>query len=355
MSAIRVLIIDDSAFMRKILSDMINSSSSGMKVVASARNGKVGLAKIKELEPDVVTLDVEMPQMDGLTCLEHIMEEHPTPVVMLSSEVERGKWKTLKAMALGAVDFITKPSGHISLDIDTMRDEIIHKVLTAGNANLAHINNQDIRPKEPVAKHIITYMPKDFTMIVIGTSTGGPRALQKVLEGLPKGFSTPILIVQHMPARFTASLANRLDGLFDIHVKEAIDGEIIQPKTVYIAPGNYHMKVRAVGQSYFIELNQDIPVNGHRPSVDVLFHSVKALSGVNKIAVILTGMGSDGAKSVKALKETDPQAIILAEDQSSAIVYGMPKAAIETDAVNHIIPLEQVGKLLTNITGEMGV
>lgn len=354
MNVIRVLIIDDSAFMRKVLTDILNSDDGCMEVIATARNGEVGLAKIEELKPDVITLDVEMPQMDGLECLEHIMDKHPTPVVMLSSEVERGKRKTLKAMALGAVDFITKPSGHISLDIGMMRDEIVHKVLTAANANLAHVNSVDLTSKEPIAKHTITHTPKDITMIAIGASTGGPRALQKMLEGLPKGFSTPLLIVQHMPEKFTTSLAKRLDSLFDMCVKEAVNGELIQPQTVYIAPGNYHMKVRMVGRTHAIELTQEEAVNGHRPSVDVLFQSFKTLSRVNKIAVILTGMGSDGAKGVSALKQTDPQSIILAEAQSSAIVYGMPKAAVETNAVNHTIPLDQVGKLLTNIVGEVG-
>lgn len=353
MNAIRVLAIEDSAFMRKVLTDILNSDGR-IEVIATARNGDDGLTKLEALQPDVITLDVEMPHMDGLMCLEHIMERRPTPVVMLSSEVEQGKRKTLKAISLGAVDFITKPNGHISLDIDTMRDEIIHKVLTAANANVLHVNNTDVHHEGPPAEHTISHSPKDITMIAIGTSTGGPRALQKVLEGLPKGFSTPILIVQHMPEKFTMSLAKRLDTLSDMNVKEAVNGELIQPKTVYIAPGNYHMKIREVGRAHAVELTREMAVNGHRPSVDVLFQSFKTLNRVNKIAVILTGMGSDGAKGIKALKQTDPQTIILAEAQSSAIVYGMPKEAAKTNMVNHIIPLEQVGKLFTNIVGEMG-
>ncbi|HLQ72482.1 MAG TPA: chemotaxis response regulator protein-glutamate methylesterase [Bacillota bacterium] len=353
MNVIRVLIIEDSAFMRRVLKDILNNDDR-MEVIATARNGADGLLKIKQFQPDVITLDVEMPQMDGITCLEEIMNRYPTPVVMLSSEVEQGKRKTLKAMSLGAVDFIAKPSGQISLDIDKMRDEIVHKVLTAAVANVKQVNDAPTYQKAPLAEHKVNYKPKGVTMIATGASTGGPRALQKVLEELPNGFSTPILIVQHMPEKFTTSLANRLNALSDMLVKEAVNGELIQPKTVYIAPGNFHMKIRMVGRAYAIELTQETLVNGHRPSVDVLFRSLKTLSRVNKIAVILTGMGSDGANGVHALKQTDPQTIILAESKSSAIVYGMPKAAVQTNTVNHIVPLQQMGKLLTNIVGEMG-
>lgn len=352
MNIIRALIIEDSAFMRKVLSDIL-SSDERMEVIAIARNGADGLKKVEHLRPDVVTLDVEMPEMDGITCLKHIMERCPTPVVMLSSEIEQGKRKTLQAMSLGAVDFITKPSGQISLDIDQMRDEIVHKVTTAAFANVTHVNRMEIVKKGPIAKHTVSHKPKEMTLIAIGTSTGGPRALQKVLEGLPNDFSTPILIVQHMPEKFTTSLAKRLNTLSDMYVKEAVNGELIQPKTVYIAPGNFHMKIRMVGRAHAIELTQEVLVNGHRPSVDVLLRSFKQLNRVNKIAVILTGMGNDGAKGVQALKQTDPQTIILAEAQSSAIVYGMPKAAVQTNAVNHIVPLHQMGEQLTNIVMEL--
>lgn len=191
-------------------------------------------------------------------------------------------------------------------------------------------------------------------MIAIGTSTGGPRALQKILRGLPEAFSTPIFIVQHMPERLTASLANRLNETSGLHVKEAVNGEFINPGTVYIAPGNHHMRLRMSGRNHAIELNQKSPVKGHRPSVDVLLRSLQKLKHVNKIAVILTGMGSDGAEGVLSLKQTDPHAIILAEAESSAIVNGMPRAAVHTNAVNHTVPLEQMGEMLTNIVKKMG-
>jgi len=340
-----VVVIDDSAFMRKIIADMLNSDHR-IKVVATARNGKDGLEKIKTYKPDVITLDVEMPVMDGMTALQKIMAKHPLPVVMLSSVTKEGAAKTVQAIAGGAVDFIEKPSGTISLDLGEMKQEIINKVLIASEAKL-------IRSKESGSAHPPFFLESlqrifEGTIVTIGTSTGGPKALQQVLTSLPGDFPSPILIVQHMPAGFTKSLANRLDSLAHIHVKEAVHGERIKNGVAYIAPGNFHMKIHSAGTAHTIELTKDLHQNGHRPAVDVLFGSIANIK-INKIAVVLTGMGSDGANGLKMIREQDEKAVMIAEAEETSVVYGMPKAAVMTNHVDYIVPLPQIGEIITKM------
>lgn len=346
MYPIRVVVIDDSAFMRKMIADILISDHR-IHVVATARNGQDGLKKIKIHDPDVVTLDVEMPVMDGITALQKIMATNPLPVVMLSSVTKEGTAKTMQAMANGAVDFIAKPSGAISLDINNIKQEMITKVLIASQAKLT----QTRIFKNVQAPSVTQSLPQIHakTIVTIGTSTGGPKALQQVLTDLPRDFPSAILIVQHMPAGFTKSLANRLDSLASIHVKEASHGEIIQNGSAYIAPGNYHMKIQPVGTAHTIELTQEDHRNGHRPAVDMLFESIATIKKVNKIAVVLTGMGSDGSNGMKCIRERDGQAVMIAEAEETSVVYGMPKAAVMTDCVNHIVPLPQVGETITNL------
>ncbi|MEN2766429.1 protein-glutamate methylesterase/protein-glutamine glutaminase [Ornithinibacillus xuwenensis] len=348
MSPIRVIVIDDSAFMRKMITDILESDNR-IQVIATARNGEEGLKKIKTLSPDVVTLDVEMPIMDGITALGSIMREHPLPVVMLSSLTKEGASNTLQALSIGAVDFIAKPSGSISLDIGTIKQEIIDKVLAASKVNLSKTVEKEESPKVIPSK-------KRFSksVVFVGASTGGPRALQRLLLDIPNDFSDPILIVQHMPAGFTKSLAERLNNLTEFHVKEAVHGEIIKEKTVYIAPGDFHMKIRKVGTVNAIELTQEDERSGHRPAVDVLFESASEIERVNKIAVVLTGMGSDGSKGVERLKQVDPNTIVLAESEESAIINGMPKAAVKTNAVNYIVHLHQMGEMIHALTKRSG-
>lgn len=343
---IRVLIVDDSAFMRKLISDFLNEHPN-INVIGTARNGKEAILKIKEMQPDVVTLDVEMPEMNGLEALQVIMKEIPTRVVMLSSTTQEGAENTFLAISYGAVDFIAKPSGPLSLDLDKVKDEIIQKVLMASKANMKGLlnkTNQDssLLPKKdfPKFKRTTANIHQN-KLICIGTSTGGPRALQQVLTNFPKTVNAPILIVQHMPAGFTKSLANRLDSLCHIHVKEAENGEIVQNGTAYIAPGGYHMKVRKGGNHFYIYLDQTEPIGGHRPSVDLMFLSVSELKNVLKIAVIMTGMGSDGTKGLKALKSSG-STIAIAESEESSVVFGMPKSAIATNLVDEIVHLEKI-------------
>lgn len=346
MTSIRVLIIDDSAFMRKMITEIITSDQR-IDVVGTARNGQDGLRKIQQLNPDVITLDIEMPMMDGIETLENIMELHPKPVVMLSSLTSKGATKTLQALSLGAIDFIEKPSGPISLDIEDIKQEIIDKVITASQVKEL---NKSVRKEHQVLKTVQHKQSYENAIVAIGTSTGGPRALQQILTSLPSDFPAPILIVQHMPAKFTKSLADRLNSLSSIHVKEAAHGDIVRKGTAYIAPGNYHMHVRRIGRSLAISLSQDPLVRGHRPAADTLFQSIAQLKNINKIAVVLTGMGKDGSDGIKYLKEKDQETIILAEAESSAIVYGMPAAAIATGHVNKVLHLADVSETVINLT-----
>ncbi|MBY0120675.1 chemotaxis response regulator protein-glutamate methylesterase [Bacillus sp. S/N-304-OC-R1] len=355
MRQINVLVVDDSAFMRKLISDFL-AENPLIKVIGTARNGKDGLKKVKELNPDVVTMDVEMPLLNGLDAVKKIMEEHPVPVIMLSSTTKAGAENTVIAIENGAFDFIAKPSGAISLDLHKIKEELVRKVILASkisrkqlinlasNRNFSSIHEERYSKIEPSESSKIIKISEDHytrKVICIGTSTGGPRALQKVLTKLPSNMDAGILIVQHMPAGFTKSLADRLDSLCDISVKEAIDGEIVKKGTAYIAPGGLHLKVKQSGADLIIQLDKSEPKNGHRPAVDVLFESVSEIKEYKKIAVIMTGMGSDGTKGLITMKETGTVTAI-AESQETSIVFGMPKAAISTRLVDEIQDVEKI-------------
>ena len=365
MGKIKVLIVDDSAFMRKLITEFL-SEDKRIDVIGTARNGVEALSKIKMLKPDVVTLDVEMPIMDGLKALGIIMKECPTAVVMLSSTTKEGAETTFTAMQYGAVDFIAKPSGAISLDLIKVKQEIVDKVVSASRANVHKLQKSAklIDRKRTITEiysKIESYennrnnrMTDNWAygrgkIIVIGTSTGGPRALQTVLTELPQSIDAPILVVQHMPAGFTKSLADRLNSLCEINVKEAEDGELIQKGTAYIAPGGYHLKVKKVGKGLAIALDQTEPQNGHRPAVDVMFDSVSEIEDLCKIAVIMTGMGSDGANGLIHLKERGQgQVKAIAESQETSIVFGMPKAAISTHLVDKVEDLGNIAKAIVS-------
>lgn len=355
MSKIKVLIVDDSAFMRKLIQDFLTEDPR-MTVVGSARNGEDAIKKVIELEPDVVTLDVEMPILNGIEALKRIMTEKPTPVVMLSSTTKQGAENTILAIQYGATDFITKPSGAISLDLHKVREELVEKVVSASKANIKQLVKQDSQEKNTVKKHI-DYSKMEPSkknqfnaisgkkLVCIGTSTGGPRALQQVITKLPKTIDAPVLVVQHMPAGFTKSLAVRLDSLSEVHVKEAEEGDIIQKGTVYIAPGGFHMKLKCVGANLAIQLDQSPPRNGHRPAVDVMFESCSELSTYAKISVIMTGMGSDGTKGLIKLKESG-NVVAIAESEETSIVFGMPKAAIATKLVDEVKNVDNIAETI---------
>ncbi|WP_040287276.1 MULTISPECIES: protein-glutamate methylesterase/protein-glutamine glutaminase [Sporosarcina] len=361
----RVLIADDSAFMRKLISEII-SSHPGLEVAGTARNGLEAVEKAKALKPDVMTLDIEMPVLDGLGALRRIMETAPLPIVMLSSTTKEGAENTIRAMEYGAVDFITKPGGAISLNLRDSEQQIIRKVTDASKIDMKKITDRRAADTPAVPAQPVQRFPKATStvqtaqpaasglsrsavkrMIVIGTSTGGPRALQQVLTSLPENVGAPILIVQHMPAGFTKSLAERLDSLCEIHVKEAENGELVEKNTAYIAPGGYHMKVVRIGVSYAIRLdNAEPPRMGHRPAVDVLLESVSELAEQQFTTAIMTGMGHDGLEGMEQLRSRC-RTYTIAESEETAVVYGMPRAIARAGLADISAPVQEIGKLLT--------
>lgn len=345
MSKIKVLVVDDSAFMRKILSDIITSHPD-IDVVDTAKNGQEAITKIEKYNPDVVTLDVEMPIMDGLSALQKIMDTHPVPVLMLSSLTQQGADATIKALQYGAVDFIAKPSNIFKINVDDMKKQLQDKIIVASKVKYRKkvlfrpevhkkIKRVQSRPRKSTCKQ-----GKLKKIVAIGTSTGGPRALQNILPHIPKDIEASFVIVQHMPPGFTKSLANRLDSISEISVKEAQQNDILLPGHAYIAPGSHHMEIVKEGDKFRIELNQNPPVSGHRPSVDVLMDSVAKLRLSDAIGVILTGMGSDGAKGLKNLKNN--KAYIIAQDEESCVVFGMPKSTIKLGVVDKVLPIDDI-------------
>lgn len=367
MGKIRVLVVDDSAFMRKVLTDIL-STDADIEVVGTARNGKDAINKVEQYNPDVVTLDIEMPEMDGMQVLQTLMKSRPLPIVMISSLTREGADATLQALEWGAIDFILKPSGSISLDIHKVQEQIIEKVKQAAkvktnqgaivlpaarrNERFTTTEKPKNTPKNeshPSKGNLIPSVANRIPhFIVVGTSTGGPNALRCLLQGLPGDLPAALFIVQHMPAGFTKSLSKRLDSLSEICVTEAEDGMIVKIGHAYIAPGNYHMEVKSrAGGQWEISLNQKEPLGGHRPSVDELFQSVSRLNHPSKYAVILTGMGSDGTKGLKMLKSTGCKEAI-AEDEGSCVVFGMPKAAIQSGNIDRVLPISEIGPYLAN-------
>ncbi|GLC87381.1 protein-glutamate methylesterase/protein-glutamine glutaminase [Lysinibacillus piscis] len=373
----KLLIVDDSAFMRKLISDFFVDNPK-VEVVGTARNGKDAIQKIQTLKPNVVTLDIEMPELNGLDALKEIMATCPVPVIMLSSTTQQGAENTITAIEYGAVDFIAKPSGTISLDLHKIQAELVRKVEQASlvpvsklrkmpnngtqkntilkaSTNEESVLRQEKRVSsiattskniEVVKSSVANWNTASKKVVLIGTSTGGPRALQEVITKIPKSIQAPILIVQHMPAGFTKSLATRLNQLSEITVKEAEQGDILQNGVAYIAPGGYHMKLKKVGTTFGILLdNQEPPRSGHRPSVDVMFEDVSQFKDFDKVAVIMTGMGQDGSNGLKALKRTG-NVVAIAESAETCIVYGMPKAAVETQLVDTVADVDDIAQVI---------
>ncbi|WP_176461603.1 protein-glutamate methylesterase/protein-glutamine glutaminase [Anaeromicrobium sediminis] len=347
----RVLIVDDSAFMRRILSDIINSHED-LEVVETAKNGKDAIGKLDKLNVDVVTMDVEMPIMDGIQCLEWIMKNKPLPVVMLSSLTKEGADATLKALEVGAVDFITKPTNIFKMNNDDVQMEVTEKIKVASQVRIGKRTSirRTYKTKVDSTKSIHkTFNTKLNKVVLVGTSTGGPRALQYVIPYIEKNIQGSLLIVQHMPAGFTKSLAKRLNDLSQINVKEAEDNDILMPGHAYIAPGDRHMKIKKVSGGYKIQLSTDKPVSGHRPSVDVLFDSAANEVSTDILGVIMTGMGSDGAKGMVNLKSKG--ATTIAQDEESCVVYGMPKSAVNLGCVDKIVSLQDIADEINKIVG----
>ena len=400
---IRILIADDSAFMRKVLTDLFKAQPD-FEVVGTAINGRDAVEKVKKYHPDLLTLDVQMPVMDGLNALAVIMEIAPMPVVMLSSLTKEGTDETIRALSLGAVDFISKAGGSISR-IDTIEEDILAKCRAAAKANVKramkgaraaelaererrakekaepprmhHVElparhnpfgtkpaTEEKKPRNPFGHHENPLLQKrkptltphaqpapnvkasgagSGKLVAIGTSTGGPQALQSVITRLPGELPCGVVVVQHMPPGFTKSLANRLDSLSKVSVKEAENGDIIEPGHVYIAPGNYHMRVASEGSKRKIVLSQDPPVGNHRPAVNVLYDSVAPV-GKNLVAVIMTGMGCDGTEGMKKIKAQGGYSI--AQDESTSVVYGMQKSVVDAGLADEVRPVTDIARAI---------
>lgn len=354
MNKIKVLVVDDSSFMRKIISDIINSDPN-LEVIDTAKNGREAIEKSKIHKPDVMTLDVEMPVLDGLSALDIIMDEMPMPVIMLSSLTREGADATLRALELGAVDFITKPSSIFKVNTDDMRLELISKLkMAAGVKMKLKVSTPiKIRPK-PVSSEVFNSkknvtIGKGNRIIAIGTSTGGPKALQYVIPNLPGDMDASVLIVQHMPPGFTKSLAERLDSMSELNVKEAEDSEELKPGYAYIAPGNFHLRIVKENNRFIIRLGDGETVSGHKPSVDAMMDSLAQLNISNLIGVIMTGMGSDGAKGLAKLK--NDKNYIIAQDEESCVVFGMPKSAIKLGAVDKVVSLDEISNEIIKAMG----
>ncbi|MGY8525723.1 protein-glutamate methylesterase/protein-glutamine glutaminase [Paracidovorax citrulli] len=336
---IKVLCVDDSALIRSLMTEIINSHPD-MEVVATAPDPLVARDLIKRYNPDVLTLDVEMPRMDGLDFLERLMRLRPMPVLMVSSLTERGSEITMRALELGAVDFVTKPKLGIRDGLIEYSDAIADKLRAASRARVRAANaaGAEAPPAAPMLRSPLLSTEK---LLIVGASTGGTEAIKEFLMPLPPD-SPAVMIVQHMPAGFTKSFAHRLDGLCRIKVKEAEHGERVLPGHAYIAPGDQHLLLARSGANYVAHLSQDPPVNRHRPSVDVLFDSAAVHAGKNAIGVILTGMGRDGARGMMRMREAG--AYNLAQDEQSCIVFGMPKEAIAAGGVHEVVPLQAMSQ-----------
>jgi two-component system chemotaxis response regulator CheB len=355
--AIKVLVVDDSALMRSVLSEVINSAPD-LEVVGAAPDPIVAREMIKSLNPDVLTLDIEMPKMDGLDFLARLMRLRPMPVVMISSLTKRGSEATLQALELGAVDFLPKPKLDSVGGIESYRVEICDKVRAAYSARprVSAVSQSPLKPllHEPSgpfgsAPGGLPERALHDRLVLIGASTGGTEAIKEVLCSMPEQMPG-ILIVQHMPEMFTASFAKRLDGLCRLRVKEAEHGEKILPGTAYLAPGHSHLSVRRSAGTYLCELSQAEPVNRHRPAVDVLFNSAASQVGANALGVILTGMGKDGALGLLAMRQAG--AWTIGQDQDSCVVYGMPREAATVGALEEVAPLKDIGqRVLSRLRG----
>jgi two-component system chemotaxis response regulator CheB len=338
VKVIRLLIVDDSAFMRQLLRDVL-SQFPEIRVIDTAVNGELALAKIQQLKPDVVTMDVEMPVMDGLTALGRIMKECPLPVVMVSSLTQQGADTALKALEIGAVDCVGKPTGGIlSINPKTFGLEIAQKIIAASQAHTKTLSIRTPAVLKPLTARPTLRRPR-LRGVIIGTSTGGPRALQAVLPALPADFPVPILVVQHMPPGFTASLAKRLNDMSAITVREAQEGDRAEPGLALVAPGDYHMLLRRDGT---VTLSQDRPLWGVRPAVDMTLLSAVPVWGKDTLAVILTGMGHDGSRGVGDLKRAGGRCI--AEAESTCTIYGMPRTIIEAGHADKVVPIHQVAQ-----------
>ena len=353
---INAIVIDDSAFMRKSISMMLESDP-GIKVVATARDGKEGIEKIRQFRPDIVTMDIEMPVMDGLTALGIIMKEIPLPVLMISSLTSEGAKATVDALSLGAVDFIPKELSYVSLDIAKIRDELVTKVRQIVQSRSMMFRLQRIKSASASIQHpgastaprpVGTKLPeRDLKAVVLGISTGGPFALLQTIPKLPENFPVGIAIVQHMPPRFTKSMAERLNGLSNIEVREAEDGDMMQPGVALVAPGGRHMTFMKSMGSVRVRVTDEPLGTLYHPSADVMIKSAVEVYNAPLLGLIMTGMGKDGLEGLKDIKKKG--GFVIAQDEASCVVYGMPKAAVDEGVADLVQPLDEIPGMLSRI------
>ena len=340
-----VLVVDDSAFMRKLIAEMIEGDGR-FKVVGSAADGVEAIAEIRRLQPDIVTLDIEMPRLDGLDALEQIMSRMPRPVVMLSAAgSERGQEMTLRALERGAVDFVRKPSGPVSIDLATVRGELLAALTAANSVNLAGVRPRSI----PVRRADAPGIPAQPTVmarrvVCIAASTGGPRVLGEIIPHLSAKLGAAVIVVQHMPRDFTRSLAHRLNHLSALVVREAIDGEPLLENRVYIAPGGNHVTISGSPGAGKLRLDASAAIWGVRPAADPLFFSIAASFGPAAVGVVLTGMGRDGAEGLRHIRTAGGVGVV--QDRESSIIYGMPQAALATAGADHISASSEMAQLI---------
>jgi two-component system chemotaxis response regulator CheB len=342
-----VLVVDDSAFMRRVIADMVDSAAPEFRVVGTARDGADALRQIHTLEPDIVTLDIEMPVLDGIAALERIMATAPRPIVMLSAAGGGDSADlTIKALELGAVDFVRKPSGPVSLDLNTVRERLLSALRAAAMVNPRSVALLSSSTGTMGAPPDGDGDGADW-VVVIAASTGGPRALAEIIPGIPRDLGAAVLVVQHMPGGFTRSLAHRLDLTSALRVREATSDEVIVRDRVYVAPGGYHMRVTRGSGRATIALDSGPPIWGVRPAADPLFRSAAEAFGRRSVGVVLTGMGRDGAQGLRAIRDAGGQAVV--QDQMTSIVFGMPQAALSVAGADRVVPLPEVATAISDL------
>ncbi len=350
----RVLVVDDSAFMRKVLENIFNADEH-LQVVGQARDGREAIAMSESLKPDVITMDINMPHVDGLQATAHIMTSNPRPIVVVSSESREGATSTLKALELGAIEFVTKPSSGIDLDMNSVREDLVRKVRMAAKVRVVRTASRQAHPAQinislasPTTPRPTPAQPRvassaigsemRFPVVAVGASTGGPATFMRMAPGFTRDFPAAIILVQHMPATFTTQYALQLAEFTNIRVKEAENGEAVQPGTLYICPGGQHLRVSQTGRMQLDATSGRI--EGYLPNIDVTLESVAAFAGPMSIGVILTGMGSDGARGARLIKAAG--GVVLAQDEATSVIFGMPAEAIKTGAVEQVLGIDDI-------------
>ena len=348
MKRIRVLVVDDSALVRELLTAGL-AKDPELEVVGSAANPYIARDKIVELRPDVLTLDVEMPRMDGVDFLRRLMPQYPIPVIMVSALTQKGAQITLEALEAGAIDFVTKPSTDVARGLNQMLADLRQKIKMAAKVDLSAWKNRAVRRESPGPVKVRTALSESTDKVIaIGASTGGTEAIRRVISAFPANMPG-IVIVQHMPPGFTKHFSDNLNEICEMDVQEAKSGDRVMPGRVLIAPGGKHMTVRRSGGIYLVDCQEGENVNGHCPSVDVLFHSVARYVAGNAVGVILTGMGGDGADGLLAMRQAGARTI--AQDEATCVVFGMPKVAIDRGGVEKIGPLDSIPQMIVSTLG----